>query len=180
MAEAELTTIARPYARAAFSFALDHDQGLTRWSTMLALLAGALAEDVVREKLDDPKLTTEAGAEVLSTLLASELDENARNFISVLAEYGRIELLPNISELFELLKAEHEKTVNVQVTSAYEVSSEETQKLSNALHTKLQRDVSLTTLVDESLLGGVVIKAEDSVIDGSVRGKLRKLSQALQ
>tara|TARA_B110000438_G_scaffold273122_1_gene292284 strand:- start:365 stop:907 length:543 start_codon:yes stop_codon:yes gene_type:complete len=180
MAEAELTTIARPYSKAAFSFALDQDQGLTHWSAMLGILAAAMAEDVVREKLDDPKLTTEAGAEVLVAMLDSELDDKARNFLIVLAENGRLALLPNISEIFELLKAEYEKTINVDVTSAYEVSSEETEKLSDALHTKLQREVSLTTRVDESLLGGVVIKAEDSVIDGSVRGKLRKLSQALQ
>jgi F-type H+-transporting ATPase subunit delta len=180
MAEAELTTIARPYAKAAFSFALDQDQGLTHWSAMLGFLAAAMAEDVVREKLDDPKLTTEAGAEVLVAMLDSELDDKARNFLIVLAENGRLALLPNISEIFVLLKAEHEKTINVQVTSAFEVTSEETEKLSDALHAKLQRDVNLTTHVDESLLGGVVIKAEDSVIDGSVRGKLRKLSQALQ
>jgi|TARA_B110000240_G_scaffold174156_2_gene200418 F-type H+-transporting ATPase subunit delta len=180
MAEAELTTIARPYAKAAFSFALDQDQGLTHWSAMLGILAAAMAEDVVREKLDDPKLTTEAGAEVLVAMLDGELDDKAGNFLIVLAENGRLALLPNISEIFELLKAEYEKTINVEVTSAYEVSSEETEKLSDALHKKLQREVNLTTHVDESLLGGVVIKAEDSVIDGSVRGKLRKLSQALQ
>lgn len=180
MAEAELTTIARPYAKAAFAFALDQDQGLTHWSTMLDILAAAMAEGVVREKLDDPRLTTEAGARVLSAMFESEMDEKARNFLVVLAEFGRLELLPNISELFELLKAEHERTINVEVTSAFEVTSEETEKLSDALHAKLQREVNLTTHVDESLLGGVVIKAEDSVIDGSVRGKLRKLSQALQ
>jgi F-type H+-transporting ATPase subunit delta len=113
-------------------------------------------------------------------MLDGELDDKAGNFLIVLAENGRLALLPNISEIFELLKAEYEKTINVEVTSAYEVSSEETEKLSDALHKKLQREVNLTTHVDESLLGGVVIKAEDSVIDGSVRGKLRKLSQALQ
>ena len=180
MAEAELTTVARPYARAAFSFAVDQDLGLDSWSKMLALLSEAVQQDTVREKLDDPKLTSESSADVLSALLGSDLDENARNFIKVLAQYGRMELLPNIAELFELLKAEHQKTVNVEIVSAYEVTAGEVEKLSQTLNAKLQRAVNLTTEVDANLLGGVIIKAEDTVIDGSIRGKLRKLSQALQ
>lgn len=180
MAEAELATIARPYARAAFAHALEQEGGLGRWSSMLGLLASAVSEGVVAERLDDPKLTTEDVAAFLGLLFEADIDDEARNFINVLAEYGRIELLPHIAKQYELLKADHERTISVEVTSAYEVSDEEVDKLSVALKTKLQRDVNLTTAVDASLVGGVVIKAEDTVIDGSIRGKLRKLSQALQ
>ena len=180
MAEAELSTIARPYARAAFAYAVEQEGGLGRWSSMLGLMASAVSQDVVTAKLDDPRLTTEDGAAFLGSLLDTDINDDARNFINVLAEYGRIELLPNIAEQYELLKADHERTINVEVTSAYEVSDEESDKLSAALQTKLQRDINLTTAVDASLVGGVVIKAEDTVIDGSIRGKLRKLSQVLQ
>jgi F-type H+-transporting ATPase subunit delta len=81
--------------------------------------------------------------------------------------------------MFELLKANHEKTMDVEISSAFEVTQSEKESLSQALNTKLQREINLETSVDKSLLGGVVIKAEDTVIDDSVRGKLQKLSNAL-
>ena len=180
MAEAELTTIARPYARAAFASAVETKSGLVKWSKMLAILGSAVSEAIVMQKLDDPRLTTEDAAGFLEDLLGADVNSEGRNFINVLAQYGRLELLPNIAHQYELLKADHEKTINVEVISAYKVTKSEEKQLSDALHARLQRDVSLTTKVDETLLGGAVIKAEDTVIDGSILGKLRKLSQALQ
>ncbi|MGK0259094.1 MAG: F-type H+-transporting ATPase subunit delta [Candidatus Azotimanducaceae bacterium] len=179
MAEAELPTIARPYARAAFSYALDQSEGLGQWSRMLLLLAGAISEPVVQDALDNPLLTTEEETKLLLQLMGDDLDEAGRNFIGVLAEYDRLALLPTISEMFELLKANHEKTMDVEVTSAFEVSDQEKNELKIALKRMLQREINLETEVDKSLIGGVVIKAEDTVIDDSVRGRLAKLSQAL-
>ena len=103
MAEAELTTIARPYARAAFSFAVDQastsgNGGLAEWSRMLALLASAIEQRAVREYLDDPVLTTAQGAQFLIELMGDELSDSGRNFVNVLAENGRMELLPNIAQ----------------------------------------------------------------------------------
>ncbi|MBQ74201.1 MAG: F0F1 ATP synthase subunit delta [Gammaproteobacteria bacterium] len=179
MAETELATIARPYARAAFTYALDQTEGLVTWSRMLSLLAATARQEMVRQALDDPSLSDEQGAELLVRLLGDELSEEGRNFVAVLSTYSRIELLPNISEMFELLKANHEKTMDVEISSAFEVTQSEKESLSQALNTKLQREINLETSVDKSLLGGVVIKAEDTVIDDSVRGKLQKLSNAL-
>ena len=179
MAEVELATIARPYARAAFSYALDQDQGLQAWSKMFALLAAASSEKMVQEALDDPMLSGTEEAKLLIAVLGDELSEAAQNFVTVLSGYGRIGLLPNIVSMFELLKANHEKTMEVEVTSAFEVTEREKAALSEALHKMLQREIILETSVDPSLLGGVVIKAEDTVIDDSVRGKLQKLSNAL-
>jgi F-type H+-transporting ATPase subunit delta len=179
MAETELATIARPYARAAFSYSLGQDQGLQAWSKMLALLALASIEPMVQQALDDPLLAGDEEADLLIGLLGDELTREARNFVSVLSGYGRIELLPDIAEMFELLKADHEKTIDVEVTSAFEVTESEKAALSDALHKKLQREINLETSVDANLLGGVVIKTEDTVIDDSVRGKLQKLSHAL-
>ena len=180
MAESEPTTIARPYARAAFASALEKRSGLQKWSKMLGALASVVSEKVVMEKLDDPRITTEDASGLLEKLLGRDINNEGRNFINVLAEYGRLELIPNIAYQYELLKADHEKTINVEVISAYKITKSEEKQLSDALHAKLQREVSLTTKVDEALLGGAVIKAEDTVIDGSILGKLRKLSQALQ
>ena len=111
--------------------------------------------------------------------MGEELNDQGRNFVQVLAKYGRIALLPEISAMYELFKANHEKTMDVEITSAYEVEDADKTILSEALKKKLQREISLTSTVDASLLGGVIIRAEDTVIDNSVRGKLNKLSHAL-
>ena len=179
MAEAELATIARPYARAAFSFALDQSEGLTNWSGMLKLLAATASEQIVRDALDDPMLSGEDEASLLTSILGDELSQGAINFIGVLGDYGRIELLPEISDMFELLKANHEKTMEVEIASAYEINDSEKAALSEALSDRLQRKINLETTVDPHLLGGAIIKAEDTVIDNSVRGKLQKMSHAL-
>jgi F-type H+-transporting ATPase subunit delta len=179
MAEAELATIARPYARAAFSYALDQESGLTGWSRMLQLLSAAVTEDVIRVALDNPLLSGEDEAGLLISLLGDEISTEGQNFINVLAGYDRVALLPEIADMYELLKANHEKTMEVEVTSAFDVSDSEIAALSTALKTKLQREINLETTIDESLLGGVIIKAEDTVIDDSVRGKLQKMSNEL-
>jgi F-type H+-transporting ATPase subunit delta len=179
MAEAELPTIARPYARAAFSRGLDQTDGLGSWSRMLSLLAAAVSEPRVEEALDNPTLTTEDETSLILQLMGDDLNQDGQNFVSVLAEYGRLALLPTIAELFELLKANHEKTMDVEVTSAFEVSDQEKIELGAALQRMLQRDINIETEVDKLLIGGVIIRAEDTVIDDSVKGRLEKLSLVL-
>ena len=179
MAESENTTVARPYARAAFSEALEQSNGLAEWSKMLALLSGVVQQQPVREALDNPRLTWVDEAKLVTDLVGEELSEPGRNFVSALAEYGRIELLPVIQEMFELLKAHHEKTMDVTVSSAFEISADEAAALTDALKKRLQRDVNLSSSVDKDLLGGAIIRTENTVIDYSVRGKLTKLAQAL-
>ena len=179
MAEAELSTVARPYARAAFSFALDQDGGLAHWSRMLQLLSAAVNESIVQAALDDPLLTMDDKTSFLFDLMGDDLSGQGRNFIGVLAEYDRLALIATVAEQFEVLKANHEKTLDVSVTSAYEVSEDDQQRLSDALSGKLQRDINVETDVDESLIGGVLIRAEDTVIDDTVRGRLTRLAQAL-
>jgi F-type H+-transporting ATPase subunit delta len=179
MAEAELPTIARPYARAAFSRGLDQTDGLGTWSRMLSLLAAAVSEPIEEEVLDNPTLTTEDETSLILQLMGDGLNQDGQNFVSVLAEYGRLALLPTIAELFELLKANHEKTMDVEVTSAFEVSDQEKIELGAALQRMLQRDINIETEVNKALIGGVVIRAEDTVIDDSVKGRLEKLSMEL-
>ena len=179
MAEAELPTVARPYARAAFSYALEQDGGLEQWSRMLQLLAAAVCESAVQGALDDPLSTTDDKTRLLVNLMGDDLSDQGRNFIGVLAEYDRLALLPTVSEQFEVLKANHEQTLDVSVTSAFEVSDDDQQKLSAALQNKLKRDINIETEVDKALIGGVLIRAEDTVIDDTVRGRLARLAQAL-
>jgi F-type H+-transporting ATPase subunit delta len=179
MAEAELSTVARPYARAAFSKALNESSGLETWSRMLKMLSATVQEASVAAVLDSPATTTEEETKFLIELLGEELNQYGKNFVTVISEYGRTALIPEISSMFELLKAHHEQTLDVEITSAFDVSESDQELLSKVLKDKLQRDIQLSTGVDESLIGGVLIKAEDTVIDNSVRGKLEKLSHAL-
>ena len=106
-------------------------------------------------------------------------DENGKNFVQTLSEVGRLPLFPQIAEQFETLKAEQEKTVEVEITSAYELTSEQQTNLAQALQKRLNREIKIQTQVDQSLIGGVLIHAGDTVIDGSVRGKLAKLAEAM-
>ncbi len=179
MAEAELATIARPYARAAFSYALDQESGLASWSQTLQLLSAAVGEDSVCVALDNPLLSSEDKANLLIDLLGDEISAEAQNFVKILAGYDRIELLAEIADMYELLKANHEKTMDVEVSSAFEITESELEALSAGLKKKLQHDINLETTIDKSLIGGVLIKAGDTVIDDSVRGKLQKLSNEL-
>ena len=125
MAESELTTVARPYARAAFSEALSKASGLEFWSTMLGQLAAVVQDQSVEAALDNPLLTTDATAKLLIDIMADELSQEGKNFVVVLAENGRISLLPSIADTYELLKANHEKTMNVEIISAYDVDANE-------------------------------------------------------
>ena len=179
MAESELTTIARPYARAVFAHALGSGDGLAGWSDTLQVLADTVANSSVQEALENPRLTREQRVELLLAVCGAQLSGPAGNFIQILAEQDRLELLPQIHTLYQLMKANHEKTLDVELTSAYALDDEEGQRIQKVLQEKLQRDVRLESKVDPSLLGGAIVRTEDTVIDYTVRGKLAKLAQAM-
>lgn len=176
---AELTTLARPYAKAAFEHAQAHQQ-LASWSAMLGLAAVVSQDDTLQRVLKAPRLTSTEKATTFNEVCGDKFDAQARNFISIVAEYGRLDLLPEIAELFELYKAEQEKSVDVEVTSAFALSTEQQDKLAKVLSARLSREVRLHATEDATLIGGVVIRAGDLVIDGSVRGKVAKLAEALK
>lgn len=175
---AELSTLARPYARAAFEYAAGADQ-LQGWSQNLALAAAVVQQPTVAEMLASPSYTGEQQASTLVALCGDDLTQSQQNFFAVLAENGRLPLLANISEIFEGLKAQREKAVDVEVISAVELDVEQQKRLSEALTAKLERKVNLQSSVDTGLLGGALIRAGDTVIDGSIRGRLAKLAESL-
>ncbi len=175
---ADLTTLARPYAKAAFEVALESDD-LEKWSTMLSLTATLSSIDAVSAVLSSPTLAADDLAKVLIDLCGDELDQKGQNFIRLLAENKRLKLLPEISSIYEILKANQQKSVDVEITTAFEVSSEASDRLASALKQRLQRDIQLTSKVDQALIGGALIRAGDTVIDNSIRGKLNKLAEAM-
>ena len=174
---AELSTLARPYARAAFEYAVNVD--LAAWSTQLALAAAvAQAENMVKV-LSSPSLTSTQQSQHFIDVCGDELSEKVQNFIKVLADHKRLALLPVISTLYEQFKANREKSVDVEVVTAFELDAALQEKLATALSGKLERDVNVRTTIEKELLGGVVIRAADIVIDGSIRGRLNKLAEAM-
>lgn len=173
---AELTTLARPYAKAAFDTARAANT-LKDWSSSLSLLAAVSKTGPVKSVLGSPTLSAEQKADALISVCGDELHANAKNFVKVLASNKRLNLLSQISELFENLRAQQEKFSDVQLISAYPLDS----NVENALVEKLKKvllcDVSLNTEIDKSLLAGVVVRSGDTVIDASVRGRLNKLAE---
>lgn len=175
---AELVTLARPYAKAAFQSALA-DGKLDDWQAMLNTAGAVVAHEKMRATLSSPALTAEQQAQLMLSVCGDALDVKGQNLVRVLAGNKRLLLLPEIAQQFAALKAEQEKRVAVQVTSAFPLDVAVAERLSQALGKKWQCQVTLQAEVDTSLLGGVVIKAGDTVIDASVRGRILKLAEAL-
>ena len=175
---AEKSTVARPYAKALFELALERKR-LGAWSEALALVAAVASDERVKKLLTSPHVTIEQLADLFIGIAGSKLDEAGRNFIRVLAANRRLDFLPEITAIYEKLKAAEENTVDVTVTSAVTLDREQQQKFSQAMSARLKRDVRLHCEVDSTLLGGAVLRADDLVIDGSLRGQLERLSAEL-
>lgn len=175
---AELTTLARPYAKAAFEHAKEKNT-LAQWASQLSVAAAVSQYETVGKVLSSPVHTAAEKGDVFVNLCGDSLDTQGQNFIRNLAANKRLGLLPAINVLFEQYKANLEKSVDVDVTSAFELSKDTLDKLAAALQSNLGRDVTLQSSIDDSLLGGVVIRAGDTVIDDSVKGRLAKLAEAM-
>jgi F-type H+-transporting ATPase subunit delta len=175
---AELSTLARPYAKAAFEFAADAGD-LQGWSKSLATAGAVAQQPTVIKLLSSPSSTAQQQAAAVTEICGDDLSPTGQNFIAILSENRRLQLLPQISHQFEIMKANREKAVDVDVVAAQEMDAEQQQKLSDALSAKLERKVNMQVSLDKSLLGGAVIRAGDTVIDGSIRGRLTKLAESL-
>ena len=168
-------TLARPYARAAFSMAQD-ENGLAGWSSALGFAAQVAADPRAASLLLNPQLSH---AEAVSLLSVDGAGESFSRFLALLAENRRLAQLPEIAGLYEELKAEAERVVKATVTSATELPAGELDTIRAALKKRFGREVELGTAIDASLIGGAVIDAGDVVIDGSLKGKLSRLQAAL-
>ncbi|MFC4763282.1 F0F1 ATP synthase subunit delta [Dyella koreensis] len=174
---AQAITLARPYARAAFELA--HASGaLAAWSQALAFAATVAKDPRVAGLGNDPRV-------LASQLVALHLpqgmgsDTPFAKFLGELAEHRRMALLPEVADLFETYKRESESQLLVKVTSAMALDAAQAEQLKTSLKRRFKREIELETQVDASLLGGVVIDTGSEVIDGSVRGRLARLSSAL-
>ena len=169
-------TLARPYARAAVSLAREQGR-LQSWSEGLAFAASIAADPVVKSLLTSPAMNADAAITLLSP--ESGADPEFDRLLRMLMINRRLPLLPEISQLFELARAEAEHVVNVTITSATVMDDSEVDAISSALRRRFGTEVSLTRRVDPDLIGGAIIDAGDVVIDGSLRGKLERLRTTL-
>jgi F-type H+-transporting ATPase subunit delta len=175
---AETTTVARPYAQAVFKLAREAGD-FRRWSDMLTVAAQVASDPTMLALIESPRAEHTQLARLFADVCGERLDDRARNLLKLLAQNGRLALLPVIAELYEQMRADAEGSVEAELIAAMDVDAAAQDKIAQALKARLNRDVTLTFKVDPALLGGAVIRAGDLVIDGSVRGRLQKLASAL-
>ena len=175
----ELSTLARPYAEAVFRLA-QGESDLAGWSSRIATLAAIVSDAQVARLIADPVVSADRVAGLIIDVAGAGLGGRGANFVRVLAENGRLALLPEIGGQFESLKANAEGTVEATITSAQELTQAQIDDLVAGLKAKFNRAVSVQVAVDPELIGGAVIAIGDQVIDGSVKGRLQRMAFALQ
>ncbi len=175
---AELVTIARPYAEAAFALAKERAE-LDKWSQMLTFIAGVFRDEQLQAAIANPKLTAVDIERLMLAVCGERIDGVARNLIQVLSANGRLGVLPEIQELFEHLKAGHEGLVEARISSAYPLDSTQLEQVVSMLSRHYRRKISPSVSVDPELIGGVRMQVGDKVWDASVRGRLQSMAAAL-
>lgn len=174
----EAITVARPYAQAAFEEARKLGN-LADWSELLLAASQAVQNAEVRIAVTNPHVTNVQREGLMLALAGVKASGPEANFIKLLVVGQRLTLLPEISALFEALRAEEEKSVDVLVTSAFELDEAQKQKITSALKKRMGREIRLSSKIDRELLGGIIIRAGDKVMDGSARTHLSELANAL-
>lgn len=186
----ELSTIARPYARAAFESA-SALQVMGAWSEALSRAAAVVSDERVKRLIGNPhvpameltgviyELAVGTAAAAGKRAEASGAREELRNFLQLLAQNRRLPLLPEIALQFEALREEAENVATVEVRSARELTHQQAQRLRSALERRLGRTVKLSAQIDPALLGGAVVKYGDFVFDGSLQRSLELMGSAI-
>ena len=176
---AELATIARPYAEAAFALAREGG-ALPKWADTMATLASVSADAKVSAAVDNPKLSVAQKQSMFSTLLGDKLDAGTTSFISVLLEADRVKLLPQINEHFQSLKRDNDNVARATIVSAFALTEQQRDELKGALAKRYGRQIEAVEEVDATLLGGAKIIVGDQVIDRTVIGQLNKMSRQIK
>lgn len=175
---AEITTVARPYAKAAFSYAREQN-ALAKWNEMLSFAAAVVSDEKMAAHISRPQLTAVQQADAVAAACGDKLDAAGRNFVRQLCSNRRIGALPAVLVQFQQMVAELEKLGEVTVRSAYPLGDDEVAKLTASLKRRFNQDVRVDVKVDPALMGGIVVQFGDQVIDGSVRSRLAKLASTL-
>ena len=174
----EVTKLARPYAAAVFELALEKGE-VSAWFDTLKALVDVTTIPQVKILLSNPNIAADALAEVFIDIAGKSMSEAAKNFVRLLGSNGRLALLPEIARLYEIEKSAHERAMNVTLTSAVPLQESFVTKLGDKLGEKFNKQAVVHCEIDESLIGGLLIRTGDMVIDGSIRGELSRLKEAL-
>ncbi len=173
-----VTTLARPYAKAAFDLA-DADNATGSWNDMLALASSLVSEESIAVLLQSPEVSGKQLVEVFSDIAAESFDDRFRDYLSVLAENKRFPLIPEIATLYQKLREEADKLLRVRVVSAFALDENQATRMKDALARRFEREILLESEVDSSIIGGAIVYAGGQVIDGSLKDRLTKLSNSL-
>lgn len=176
---AEEITIARPYAEAIFKLAKEKN-ALSSWSDMLKALSEATSVEQIQALVSNPGIPTDKLTKIILEVCGNELDNEGKNLVTLLIENDRLELLPQLSALYEQLKSEYEGILEANIISAYAISDSQQERLVSVLEKKFKCKIKAKVNIDPELIGGVKIVIGDEVIDSSVRGKLETMSVALK
>ncbi len=171
----ELSTLARPYSKAAFEYSLEHNS-LEDWQKNLSLLSEMIQNDRIRDFIVKPNVTPSLLVDTILKIFDSDLPNGFSNFLDLLCQNKR---LPQIKDQFETHKANQEAILEITVSVTEELTDDQLKKLTEALATNLKRQINIQIVLNKDLIGGAVIQAGDMVIDNSVRGKLNKLADSL-
>lgn len=175
---AELSTIARPYAVAAYNLAKEQ-KDLGRWSDMLSLMSGVVEDDAMQAFISDPKVLKSNLESVFLDICGNHLSDNGQNLVKLLVEYGRLSLLPAISAAFEALKAKDEGVLQAEIISAVALEEKESKEIIQKLESRFEKKIEVENRVDPELIGGMKIVVGDTVIDTSVQSQLQNLAYTL-
>ena len=173
-----LTTLARPYAKAAFELALG-DHKLPDWDDWLGAVAAATAEADMVRWLQSPHYDAGKAVKILLEVLGEDVDARFQGYLGVLADNNRLLLCREVCRLYSQLRQAAEKRLEVRVVSAVELEESQADRMRDALAVRLDREITLHNEVDPTVLGGAVIYAGDQVIDGSLKGRLARLESSL-
>lgn len=177
---AENLTLARPYAEAAFQLAKGAGEALTAWSTALTRLAGVVSHPAMVECIGNPRLTPAQLTQLCLDAAGVSLSVEQQSFVRLLVENQRLPVLPEISELFDALKADAEGIKQAEIVSAFPLDEAAQKNLVADLERKFGCRIQATIRLDPELIGGVRIAIGDEVIDASVRGKLAAMAATLK
>ena len=175
----EATTIARPYAEAVFAVAKE-DGTLDQWSEMLDFVASLMQDSTMQRLVDEPAQVNSQISELIIGIGGDKLTQEEQNLVRLLAENGRLQIASEIARRYESLKNRERGVLDVDVTTAFPLDEAQQQSIAAVLKSKLGRDIRITSSEEPALIGGVVIRAGDLVIDSSVQGQLTKLANELE
>ena len=176
---AEAITVARPYAEAVYKHAVANES-LAQWANMLQLAAMIAEDDEVKMLIGNPIITAKQLGAIFLEIGKNKFNSEAENLVTLLAENKRIFILPQISQLFEQLKAQHEGVLEAKIVSAFALEGKQLKKLVDDLEIKFKRKIDAQVSIDPELIGGVKVEIGDEILDASIRGKLEAMAIALK